>query len=235
MRVALLTAFLLTVISGKAAGELVAVADTVRFGVIMEAEGPKTVKTYLKNIGDSPAAIMRVRPTCGCTGADYQKSEIMPGDSAWIELTYNPRHRPGKIDKAVKIFPAEGEMIRLPISGKVIASEETLDRLFPVRAGSLRLTETTLLPPAPMEDIVKTLFIDVYNPSDCPIAPKIVSNHQAVEAESMPEAIPPGERGTIVIYLYPRKEDRKGPIEYTLTLQSENEQPTEITIKTSKK
>lgn len=215
-----LLSFLLIFAAGcslRASAQIVSTCDTVRFGNIIEAEGPKTVRAYVKNIGQSPAALLKVRPTCGCTAADFRKDEILPGDSAWIDLTYNPNRRPGGFEKGVKVYPVEGEMIRLPITGTVFASEATLDLLYPGTAGPLRVAETTLVPPAPISE-QKTFFLDVYNPCNEPLTAIVESHDEAVETQSFPEIIPPGEKGIIGIYINPAKEQRRGPIEYKLSL-----------------
>lgn len=233
-------------VATPAFGRLRPASSPVDFGVITEKEGEKTVRFYVVNDGDSPESIRKVRPTCGCTGADFERKEIAPGDSAWVDLTYNPYRRPGRFNKAVKIYPAtrDGEaqgdesdsgMISVPITGVVLASDETLAVMFPVEAGSLSVSERILTPARPLTGEDKTLFLDVYNRSDRPLKPVLRSDTPAVETQSFPEELPPGEKGLIGVYLLPRKETRKGDIEYRLLLEGANGDgsgitPTEIKV-----
>lgn len=199
----------------SALAELVAVTDTVRFGIIREADGVKTVRTYIRNEGSEPAAILKLQATCGCTATKFQKDDIAPGDSAWIELTYNPYRRPGSFEKGIKIFPVNGEMFRLPITGTVYASEETIGNMFPKEAGVLHITEDMLVPATPLT-ARRSLYIDVYNDSDMPVWQKLETGHDAVSVQYFPQIVAPGDRGTVGIYLDPRKEPRSGDIEYRL-------------------
>ena len=200
------------------AAQLVPTVNTVDFGEIRETEGPKSVRFFVRNDSADSISILKVRPTCGCTAADFYKDPIAPGDSAWVELTYNPSRRPGKFEKGVKVYPTNGEMFRVPITGIVIASEETASGMFPVEAGLLRLSEKTLMSPKPLTTDQETLYIDAYNSNDFLVAANLMVGSEALETFVVPPIVPPGERATLVINLNPLKEPRSGQIEYTLQL-----------------
>lgn len=201
-----------------AAAQITCTVDTVDFGTIHETEGKKTLRAYVRNDGSTPAALLKVSPTCGCTAAKFQKEEFAPADSAWIELTYNPNRRPGRFEKAVKVYPVDGEMIRIPIKGTVFASPETVQQMFPVDAGMLHLSESTLMPARPLADERKSLYLDVYNAGEAAVYPLVVPDSEAVTVHLFPEVLPPGEKGMIGVYIEPRREPRTGKIEYTLNL-----------------
>lgn len=224
----------------QASAQIVSSADTVRFGVIREVDGKKTVRAFVRNAGSAPAAILKVRPSCGCTAASFQKEEFAPGDSAWIDLTYDPYRRPGGFEKYVKVYPVDGEMIRIPIEGTVFASPETIDLMYPADGGLLRISEATLTPPAPLTER-RSLHVNVYNDSPLPVWPRLESGSDAVEWESFPDSIPPGDKGLLGIYIYPDREPRRGPLEYTLRLFTSHSpsddgegSPVEIKVLTSK-
>ena len=203
--------------------DIVPMVETVDFGNIHETDGPKTVRLYLRNEGTTPNAIIKVRPTCGCTAADFQEEAIAPGDSAWIDLTYDPANRPGKFEKGVRVYPMEGEMIRIPIQGIVFSSPETVERMFPVDAGLLHITEQTLFTLSPLDSRERTLYIDTYNSGDSPVWLKLESDYEAIQTQPFPSPLPPGEKGTVGIYLNPNKEPRSGTIDYTLRLLTSTE------------
>ena len=188
------------------------------FGNIRESEGLKTLRVFVRNDGSSRNAILKVRPTCGCTAADFQQEPIAPGDSAWIDLTYDPSRRPGRFEKAVKIYPLEGEMTRLPIEGVVFSSPETVESMYPIDAGLLNLTERTLMTLSPLSTEVRTLWIDDYNSGDSPVWIRLESDSEAVSSQPFPSPVMPGERGMIGVYIDPALEHRTGQIEYTLHL-----------------
>ena len=216
-------------------------AGTVDFGNIIEEDGLKTVRIYVRNDSTTPSALLKVRPSCGCTAADFMKEEFAPGDSAWIDLTYNPYRRPGSFEKTVRVYPVEGDMIRIPITGVVFASPETIENMFPVEAGLLHLSEKTLMPVRPLSIESKNLYVDVYNSGNETVYPRIICDSEAVEAQCFPAVIPPGEKGMIGVYLNPLKESRTGNIEYTLRLYTslspdaeETSSPFELKVVTNK-
>lgn len=196
---------------------IVSASDTIDFGVMREVDGKKTVRSYVINKGDTAVSLLKVTATCGCTAVRYQKEPVAPGDSAWIELTYNPFRRPGHFEKGIKIFPAGGEMIRVPISGTVFASEATIANMFPADGGLLHLSTDTVVPPSPITS-KRNLYVDVYNSGDSAVYPAMESDSEAVTFRFYPEVIPPGEKGTIGLYVDPQKETRTGSLEYSLRL-----------------
>ena len=211
--------------SARAGGEAVftAACDTVDFGVIREVDGPRTVRFYMRNDGDTPSLLLKVKPTCGCTAADFRRDEVAPGDSAWIDLTYDPSRRPGRFEKGVKVYPASGEMIRIPIEGVVMASPETIASMFPVDAGPLHLSENTLMTLSPLGAEKRTLWLDVYNSGDTLVEIEPAVDSEALSAIPFPPVVPPGEKGMVGVYIDPLKETRSGKIEYTLTLTMNGE------------
>lgn len=221
----LVVAAFMAVIALPAFGQLKFNSGKVDFGIMREADGNKTVRAFVRNEGSAPAAIMKVRPSCGCTAVSFQKEEIAPGDSAWIELTYNPFRRPGRFEKNVKVYPSEGDVIRIPITGLVVASPETVDHFFPAYGGLVRLSESTLMPLAPMASR-KPLYVDVYNAGEAPVWVAADSSDAAVSAVCSGPSLLPGEKGEIEIRLDPDRESREGQIEYTLNLFTSNTEET---------
>jgi len=58
------------------------------FGKIPQGT-PVTTEFTFTNIGKEPLILTEVRPTCGCTIADYTKTPVKPGDTGTIKITYN--------------------------------------------------------------------------------------------------------------------------------------------------
>lgn len=208
----------LLTMAGVARAQLRAAADTIRFGLIAETDGPASQRAYVVNDGKKPLRLERVSPTCGCTAVSFMKEEILPGDSAWIDLTYNPYRRPGHFEKAVKVYPSEGEMIRLPIEGTVKASPETLDNMYPATVGRLRTSETLLMPAGVLAQKERTVYIDVYNAGDQDATVSITEDYPAIEWQSFPAVIPPYNKGIVGIYINPAKEERRGDLEYEMLI-----------------
>jgi hypothetical protein len=58
------------------------------FGKIPQGT-PVTTVFEFTNIGTEPLILTEVRPTCGCTIADYTKTPVKAGDKGVIKITYN--------------------------------------------------------------------------------------------------------------------------------------------------
>jgi hypothetical protein len=58
------------------------------FGKIPQGTPVTTMFTFT-NVGTAPLILSNVRPTCGCTIADYTKTPVLPGGSGSIKITYN--------------------------------------------------------------------------------------------------------------------------------------------------
>jgi len=50
---------------------------------------PVTTVFEFTNVGKEPLILTEVRPTCGCTIADYTKTPVKAGEKGSIKITYN--------------------------------------------------------------------------------------------------------------------------------------------------
>lgn len=58
------------------------------FGKIPQGT-PVTTVFEFTNIGKEPLILTEVKPTCGCTIADYTKTPVKSGEKGLIKITYN--------------------------------------------------------------------------------------------------------------------------------------------------
>ena len=58
------------------------------FGKIPQGT-PVTTVFEFTNVGKEPLILTEVRPTCGCTIADYNKTPVKGGEKGTIKITYN--------------------------------------------------------------------------------------------------------------------------------------------------
>lgn len=191
------------------------------FGAFTEAGGKKTGMVRFINRGSEPTVINRVRPSCGCTGADYYKELIAPGDTAWVSFTYDPAGRPGRFEKTVKVYTgATNELTSIRIRGTVIGEPTTLKSSYPFEAGPLRLASDKL----ELGDIrygsARHAFITGYNQSSDTIRPSWRNTSESISLGMSPENVPPGELVTFSVYFNSRKEKELGRREFPLVIYS---------------
>jgi hypothetical protein len=80
---------------------------------------PVTAKFELKNSSMIPLIITSVRPSCGCTVADYPKEPVKPNEKGHISVTFDAKS-PGYFTKSIKVRSnAEEELMTLYIKGMV--------------------------------------------------------------------------------------------------------------------
>ncbi|MGI4803541.1 MAG: DUF1573 domain-containing protein [Janthinobacterium lividum] len=58
------------------------------FGKVPQGK-PVTTDFAYTNVGVEPLILTEVKPTCGCTIADYTKTPVKHGDKGSIKITYN--------------------------------------------------------------------------------------------------------------------------------------------------
>lgn len=65
------------------------------------------IKSYIfeyTNIGDVPAVILNVNPSCKCTSAEYTKEPVMPGKKGKVTVTYDGNNdNAGYFNKSVTV------------------------------------------------------------------------------------------------------------------------------------
>jgi len=95
------------------------VATAHDFGSI--SQGTPVSHTFeVENTGQQPLKIEHVKPSCGCTVADYTKEPIAPGEKGFVTATYNAKGL-GMFTKSLTVRTNEEEtpIMMLRIKGEV--------------------------------------------------------------------------------------------------------------------
>lgn len=92
---------------------------SIDFGEI-EYNKPITAEFVFKNPGMMPLMITDVKPSCGCTVADFPKEPIMSGKGGVIKVTFDAKEE-GYFAKTINVYSnAQGGMTKLYIEGIVV-------------------------------------------------------------------------------------------------------------------
>lgn len=89
------------------------------FGNIREADGKVSYDFIFVNTSKVPTVVLSATTTCGCTKANYPKHPLNPGDTAVINVTFNPKNYSGEFIKSVTVR-TPNQRIKLKITGVVI-------------------------------------------------------------------------------------------------------------------
>lgn len=99
-------------------------STTIDFGKIEQGK-PVSAEFEFQNPTMIPLIISSVRPTCGCTIADYPKEPVQPGKSGKISVTFNAASS-GMFTKSIIVTSnAQEGNTALVIKGEVVAKERT--------------------------------------------------------------------------------------------------------------
>ena len=89
---------------------------------------PVTTVFEFTNIGKEPLILTDVRPTCGCTIADYTKTPVKNGEKGFIKITFNAAFAQAFTKTIVVTSNATTPTKNLIIVGEVVAKPTTSSR-----------------------------------------------------------------------------------------------------------
>ena len=193
------------------------------FGLFKEIAGPKTGRSRFVNTGRDTLAIVDVKPSCGCTSADFTKTPLAPGDTAFVSYTYDPAMRPGRFDKSVRVTLSDGSRHVLRIRGNVLGTPESLATLYTVDAVDMRLSDGLISFGEVTRGRKPVAFVNAYVLSQDSIVPLLESDSNAVVAESSLAKAGPGDVVTFTVTLDSRKAPQYGPARYRLHYPGKND------------
>lgn len=189
------------------------------FGVFMEQDGKVRCGMRVVNTGTEPLIIVKAQAGCGCTGINYPEEPIQTGDTATVEITYNPSGRPGQFTKQVLIFTnTVPRRTILEISGNVIPTAATLDTQYPLRAGALRISQQSI----PFGELVKgknkTLYLSAYNASTDTLLVTVAGAEPHIRPAVVPDTLPPARVTALTVQYISGQAPQWGLNTDTLTL-----------------
>lgn len=190
------------------------------FGLMKEIAGPQTGHARFVNIGSDEISIVDVKPSCGCTSADFSDAPVAPGDTATIYFTYDPAGRPGKFQKTVKVRLSDDTRYSIPIQGNVLGTPESLASLFPVDAGDMRLSDSTL----DLKDVVfghtPVRFFSAYSLSPDSISPRLEYDKKGLSVNCSRSKAGPGDMLTYSVDFNSMAWGKYGPVELPVSFKS---------------
>ncbi|MBD5369726.1 MAG: DUF1573 domain-containing protein [Bacteroides sp.] len=223
------------VAAGVAADKKTQLVESVYdFGVIRETDGKITGHAHIVNISDAPTYIRDVRPSCGCTGAEYSTEPIAPGDTAEISFTYDPVGRPGTINKTVKVYIGDSDERHIVhLAGRVVGSPATLAWKYPVECGPLLLTDSVIDLGRINAGSGRHTFLRMINASMDTLRPEVLTQYPALSVDITPAVIEPGDMATLGIYFNTKFEQARGPVSYTIpiALQGDTASAARVTLR----
>lgn len=110
-----------TVVAKQNPSELKWESETHDFGTLSQGK-PATYEFTFTNTTKETILITTVRPSCGCTAANYTKTPIKPGEKGMVAATYNAASA-GAFTKSITVSTSDSDLPKsLTIRGKVDAA-----------------------------------------------------------------------------------------------------------------
>lgn len=167
------------------------------FGRFSEDDESKVALFSFTNQSQKPMAIAQVQSSCGCAVASYTQTPIPPGKSGTIRITYNPKGRPGRFNRAIVVQVSGSDVpTKLFISGEVIPGVVRKHKAYPYVMGDLQL-KTEKIRFTPMRGNEQQQRIVVINSGNTPLRLVFHSTDSSLSASLLPAVLAPNETGEI--------------------------------------
>ena len=106
------------------------------FGNIEEKEGTVSHTFYFRNEGKTPVVIEEVVTGCSCTGYNWSKEPVNPGQKGCITISYDPLYRGGFFSKEIDLLSNNRKSLnRIWIRGNVIPFVHPVEEDYPYDFG----------------------------------------------------------------------------------------------------
>jgi hypothetical protein len=109
--------------AAKPASGMTFASTTIDFGKIEQGK-PVSADFEFTNSTMVPLIISSVKPTCGCTVADYPKEPVQPGKSGKISVTFNAASSGAFAKTIIVSSNAQEGNTPLVIKGEVVAKKQ---------------------------------------------------------------------------------------------------------------
>jgi hypothetical protein len=111
--------------SGPATPRIELSTTSFDLGNVDPDNGIRTETFFVKNTGNAVLEITSVSTSCGCTEAEVEAEEILPGKQAKLTVEYDPSVHPnltGKIERVVYVQSNDPlqEEVELEITGNIL-------------------------------------------------------------------------------------------------------------------
>jgi len=170
------------------------------FGSINESDGLAAFRFTFTNTGGDPLILKNVQASCGCTTPNWSKEPVLPGAKGFINVTYNPKGRPGRFEKVITVTSnGDPETQQLKIMGTVVPKQPTIEESYPILMDGLRMKTSQIAFNNISNDKKSIQNAEVYNSTDQPIKVAFTAVPKHISLKLVPDLIPPKGKGNVEI------------------------------------
>ncbi|MDW8289061.1 MAG: DUF1573 domain-containing protein [Flammeovirgaceae bacterium] len=160
------------------------------FGKVREDAGTLTTTFEFTNKGIKPILLTEVVASCGCTTPEWTRSPVEPNQNGFVKVAFDPKDKVGTFAKTISVMTdSEPATVVLTIKGEILPRPKSLEDLYPVAAGNLRLTTDYVVFGEVYHDKTDTASIIIFNAAEVPITLKLnesdIPTFLEIEAEKL--------------------------------------------------
>lgn len=181
-----------------------------------------TITVDVRNTNNIPVQIKDVDTGCGCTVSQFDRSDIQPGQTGHISLTFDGKQL-GHFTRSIRVYDTSSETpMEFNVSGQVVAKIESFSGEYPYKMGTL-LADTNSIE---FDDVHRgqrfTKEIHVLNATGKNATPVLLRLPPYLQADMRPATLGPKQKGTMTVTLKSKelREDDYGLIQSTVYLGS---------------
>ena len=164
-----------------------------------EDDSPRTFIYRFTNTGTESLTVKRLVSSCSCAYATCPVRTVAPGESAEINVRYNPKGHPGKFVRKVFVYTQDGNAPAATLTLSVnVSVGADLSSVWPVQMGFIRLRSAEVKITEGVKSVERLKFINLGGKPlrlecDRTFLPGCLSMH------SEPAVVEDGKEGEIVI------------------------------------
>lgn len=189
---------------------------TYDFGTLIQ--GKKVDHTFvLRNKGDAPLTIGKIKTSCGCTAATISSKTIAPGKTGEIAASFNSASFSGNISKTISVESNDPQAPSTTLTIKGVVTEELSISPRQVSLGNIKA------------DTKKEVTLTVANRSPRHVnLLSVKSGLQQVTVKAKKTSLKPGESAELLVTVNAKGDDRY--ISGYITVQTDFPSKPEIPI-----
>ena len=179
---------------------------------IKEDDSPRLYRYHLENVSENTVELLRINTTCSCVSASVAQNKLKPGEKTYVTVRHDPKGRIGSSEYKIFLYtrPGTSPSAVLRLATHV---ESRMDRsdLYHIQMGSIRLRSSQVLFRKGEKAVESLRFL---NSGDAPLRLECESLFlpKSMTFETVPEVIPPGGEGEMIIRYLPQEDDTRTEI-----------------------
>jgi hypothetical protein len=212
----------LLMLCGAVQSEPMLVLDETEFDFGYVPQNSKVSHVYwLKSGGDELLKIIKVKPRCGCTKAPLDKTEVVPGDSARLELIFNTGKNKTRVSKTARIETNQGSQHRDVRFNAHVYPDEFSTTPIVIQPGKLDIKLND-------KNVGKQINFDIANVSEIELEIKLIDWPRDHFEIKLPGTIKPGKTATGTLKINPDAASK--PFVKSFTLELNDEEKSRFTV-----